>query len=150
MVVVVVVVVAGFCRAGWVVVGEDVVVVRFSGDTVVVDQCRPCSACQRQWLNWSERLRRCADATGIDIASTTDTAVITTIAVRSLRLIFTLCSTAGSSAASNPETVQRRDETRRTDTTPRSTGSGPALGSNHPDGRGPNVLDHGLNRANTM
>src|SRR5205823_1335450 len=83
-VVVVGAVVAGACRAGCVVVGEDVVVGCLNGDTVVVDQRRPCSECQRQPLDTSERLRRCADATGIDIASTTDTAVITTIAVRSL------------------------------------------------------------------
>jgi len=138
-------------RAGCVVVDEDVEVARLSGDTVVVDQRRPCSACQRQRPAWSEWLRRCADATGIDIASTTDTAVITTIAVRSLRLIFTLCSTAGiPRRVEPPKAVPGRDGTRRADTTPRSTASGPALGSNHPDGRGPNVLDHGMNRANAM
>jgi hypothetical protein len=125
---------------------EDVEVGLLSGDTVVVDQWRPWLACQRQ----SERLRRCADATGIDIARTTETAVMTTIAVRSLRLILTLCSTAGFPPRRNPKAVQGRDGTLRSATTPRSTESGPALGSNHPDGRGPNVLDYGMNRANAM
>jgi hypothetical protein len=125
---------------------EDVEVGLLSGDTVVVDQWRPWPACQRQ----SERLRRCADATGIDIARTTDTAVITTIAVRSLRLILTLCSTVGFRRVETPKYVQGRDGTHRADTTPRSTEAGPALGSNHPDGRGPNVLDYGMNRVNAM
>jgi hypothetical protein len=129
---------------------EDVEVGLLSGDTVVVDQWRPWLSCQRQWPDWSEPLRRCADATGIDIARTTDTAVITTIAVRSLRLILTLCSTAGFPPRRNPQGRAGRDGTRRADTTPRSTESGPALGSNHPDGRGPNVLDHGMNRVNAM
>ena len=91
-------VVAGSCRAGCVVVGADVETGFGRGATVVVDTTRP--ACQRQPLNLCEWLR-CADATGIDIAATTNAAVSTTIAVRSLRLISTLCSMAGS-AASKP------------------------------------------------
>src|SRR5207253_2422417 len=101
-VVVVGAVVAGCCRGGCVVVGEDVEVGFLNGDRVVVDQWRPCWACQRQWLDTSVRLHRCADATGIDIASTTDTAVITTIAVRSLRLILNPLLDGWDSAASKP------------------------------------------------
>jgi len=74
---------------------------------------------------------------GIEIPNTTDTAVVTTIAVRSLRLISTLnplVFDGWDCAASKPRARLGRDKTRRTDTTARSAASGPALGSNHPTG----------------
>ena len=98
VVVVVVVVGAVVVGAGCVVVGADVDVGRCTVATVVVELWRY----HRPWLYQLERLRRCAEATGIEIASTTDTAVITTIAVRSLRLILTLLSTAGFAPSRRP------------------------------------------------
>jgi hypothetical protein len=145
VVVVVVVVEAVVVGAACVVVGAEVDVGRCTVDNVVVELWRY----HRPWLYQVERLRRCADATGIEIASTTDTAVITTIAVRSLRLILTLLSRTGLRRVVAPGPSGARQD-KPGGCHAASHGIRIDTGHEPPDGRGPNVRDHGMNRVNAM